>query len=75
MESIPVLCSRATTQPFPQPGGGDGKGRDIKTPSSNGYLSVHGVKVDVGLLGPLLPELRVVQGDVVAVLRGHEAGL
>lgn len=39
------------------------------------YLPVDGIKVYVGLLGPLLPELGVVKRDVVAVLGGHKAGL
>lgn len=39
------------------------------------YLPVDGVHVYVGFLGPLLPELRVIEGDVIAVLRGYEAGL
>lgn len=38
------------------------------------YLSVDGVHVYVSFLGPLLPELRIIQGNVVTVLRGHEAG-
>lgn len=38
------------------------------------YLSVDGVKVDVCFLGPLLPELRVIQRNVCAVLGGHKAG-
>ena len=39
------------------------------------YLPVHRVIVDVRFLGPLLPELGVIQLDVRAVLGGHEAGL
>ena len=39
------------------------------------YLSVHLVEVNVSLLGPLLPELGVVEGDVGAVLGRHKAGL
>lgn len=39
------------------------------------YLSVDGVHVYVSFLGPLLPEFRIIQGNVIAVLRGHKAGL
>ena len=39
------------------------------------YLSVNGVHVYVSFLGPLLPEFRVIQGNVIAVLRGYKTGL
>lgn len=39
------------------------------------YLSIDGVHVYVSPLGPLLPELWIIQGDVISVLRGYKAGL
>lgn len=45
-----------------------------KKQKTSAHLSVDGVHVYVSFLGPLLPELRIIQGNVVAVLRGHEAG-
>lgn len=46
-----------------------------QTQTHGTYLSVHGVHVYVGFLGPLLPEFWVIEGNVIAVLRGHKAGL
>lgn len=39
------------------------------------YFSIHGVHVYVRFLGPLLPELWIIESDVGAVLGGHKAGL
>lgn len=39
------------------------------------YLSIDGVHVYVRLLGPLLPKFRVIESNVVPVLRRHKAGL
>lgn len=38
------------------------------------YLLINGIHVDIGFLGPLLPELGVVESNVRAVLRRDEAG-
>lgn len=39
------------------------------------YLPVESIHVYVCFLGPLLPELGIVQSNICAVLRRHEAGL
>lgn len=38
------------------------------------YLSIDGIHVYVCFLGPLLPEFRVIQGNIIAVLRGNKTG-
>lgn len=50
------------------------KGRINQLLNSFTYLSVHGVHVYVSFLGPLLPEFRIIESDVGAVLGGHKAG-